>query len=186
MKDEIRPIYCELQGYLSQAPPIGEHGNATTTDDTLWNQFNAAVEELNKITSKDFNKFKVAGIKMGQFSTPYINVSNYRQKLSGLISHLHGEYFSDEQPPFSGMPSTIITQQQAQSQNTYVQILLDIQSKIDEKLKNCEEGSKEKTFLEKIKSSLSKVGNITELFALILKTGMGIGLTIEQIWKLFS
>ncbi|OGF65121.1 hypothetical protein A2Z53_03470 [Candidatus Giovannonibacteria bacterium RIFCSPHIGHO2_02_42_15] len=110
MKGKIRPIYSELQGYLSQAPPIGEHGNATTYDDTLWRQFNTTIEELNKISGEDFNKFRVTGMQECSSNSQFIYVSNYRQKLGGIISHLHAKYFSEETPPFSGMPSTIINQ----------------------------------------------------------------------------
>lgn len=115
-----------------------------------------------------------------------IDPQSYRIKLSGLISRLHGKYFSDEHPPFSSMPSMVITQHQVQNQAAYIQILLDIQSKIDDKLREYKEDSKEKTFLEKVKSSLSGVGNIIELLCLILKIGNEIGLTIGQILKIFS
>ena len=84
------------------------------------------------------------------------------------------------------MPSTVINQHQSQNQTTHVQILLDFQSKIDEKIKEHADGSKEKTFLEKIKGALSKVGNVTELFTLILRTGKDMGLTLNDIFKLFS
>ena len=84
------------------------------------------------------------------------------------------------------MPSTIINQHKSKNQTTHVQILLDLQSKIDEKIKNYTEGSKEKTFLDKVKSVLSRVGSVTDLFTLILKTGKEIGLTLDDIFKMFS
>ena len=115
-----------------------------------------------------------------------MNTQSYRTKLSGLISRLHGEYFSNEQPPFSEMPNTVITQNQMQSQNIFVQVLLEFQSKIDEKLNEYKEDSKEKSFLEKLKSSLSSTSNIFDLLKLTLKIGTEIGLTMNQIIKLFS
>jgi hypothetical protein len=75
-----------------------------------------------------------------------IAVSTYRQKLGGLISWLHGKYFTDEPPPFSGMPSTVIIQ--VQQQSVSVQMLLDIQTKIDEALTKAK-GEKEQGFLKK-------------------------------------
>ncbi len=36
LKQKIRPIYGELQGFLREAPNIGEYGNADTYDKTLW------------------------------------------------------------------------------------------------------------------------------------------------------
>ncbi len=184
MKDQVRPIYSELQGYLSQAPSFKDQ--PWTTEQSIWNQYNGTVDELNKVFDQEhkYDRFKIIPSRRGDFIS--IDMADYRNKLGGLISRLHAEYFSDEPAPFSGMPSTIITQHQVQNQSTYVQILLDIQSKIDEKLKEHKDGSKEKTFLEKIKSSLSKVGNISDLLSLILKTGVDAGLTIEQVWKLFT
>lgn len=189
MKNKIRPIYRELQAYLAQAPLLTSNSDSTR-DKILWSSFNNLIDELNKITGDNWSRFKVINIKHGQVnqrSTPYeyISVFEYRTKVNGLVEHLYGKYFFDEQVPFSGMPNTVINQHQFQNQTTNVQILLDFQSKIDEKLNRYVDGSKEKTFLEKIKSSLSKAGNVVELFNLILKTGKDIGLTIEEVLKIF-
>lgn len=181
IKEKVRPIYSELQGYLSQAP---KDEKRAIYSESAWVMVNNSIEELNQKTSNDYGKFKISPLH-GQLGL-FVRIEEYRAKLGGLISRLHGEYFFDEPPPFSGMPSTVITQHQIQNQATYVQILLDIQSKIDEKLQEYKEESKEKTFLEKIKNSLSRVGNIVELIGLILRTGEELGLTIKQILKMFS
>jgi len=181
IKEKVRPIYSELQGYLSQAP---KDENSNIYNESIWAMVNDSVEELNQKTGSDYKKFKISPLN-GHFG-PEVQIKEYRAKLGGLISRLHGEYFFDEPTSFSGMPNTIITQHQIQNQATYVQVLLDIQSKIDEKLQEYKEESKEKTFLEKVKNSLSKIGNVVELIGLILKTGKEVGLTIEQILKVFS
>lgn len=180
MKEKVRPVYSELQGYLSQAPAatIGY-----IFEPSIWEQHNQTVDELNNVTSKNYDKFKVEIQRDHHNDERYMDTQSYRTKLAGLISRLHGEYFSDETPPFFGMPSTIITQHQ--TQNTQIQILLDLQSKIDEKLPEFEAGSKERTFLEKIKASLAKVGNVVELVGLILNSGKELGLTVEQILRIF-
>jgi len=185
MKEQVRPIYSELQGYLSQAP-AGDKG--LIFEASIWEQHNQTIDELNTVTGKNNDRYKVEvrSIDWKRTMRRVIDSQSYRIKLGGFISRLHGEYFSDEPPPFSGMPSTMITQHQIQNQATYVQILLDLQSKIDEKLQEYKEESKEKTFLEKIKNSLSRVGNIVELIGLILRTGKELGLTVEQILKMFS
>ncbi len=185
MKEEVRPIYNELQGYLSQAP----NKETQIADSSIGEQYNKTIEELNAITGRNYNRFKVdvqntniPGVWANR--RQIVSTQSYRTNLSGLISRLYSEYFLDEKPPFSTVPNTIITQQQSQNQTTYIQILLDVQSKIDEKLREYKDGSKEKTFLEKIKSSLSGTNNILELIKLILKTAVEIGLTIEQVLKL--
>ncbi|MCK4797630.1 MAG: hypothetical protein KAT05_09625 [Spirochaetes bacterium] len=186
MKQKIRPIYNELQGYLSQAPNVEKNG--LVFEPSIWEQHNETIDELNKVSSKDYNRYKVEA-KSTEWNGSFkliMNTQSYRTKLSGLISRLHGEYFSNEQPPFSEMPNTVITQNQMQSQTIFVQVLLEFQSKIDEKLNEYKKDSKEKMFLEKLKSSLSGASNIVELFRLILKIGTDIGLTMNQISKLFS
>ena len=186
MKQKIRPIYNELQGYLSQAPNVEKKG--LVFEPSIWEQHNETIDELNEASSKDYNRYKVEAKSIdwnGSFK-PTMNTQAYRTKLSGLIFRLHGEYFSNEQPPFSEIPSTVITQNQMQSQNIFVQVLLEFQSKIDEKLNEYKEDSKEKSFLEKLKSSLSSTSNIFDLLKLTLKIGTEIGLTMNQIIKLFS
>lgn len=185
MKNKIRPIYSELQGYLTQAPPIGEHGNTTTSDDTLWKQFNITIDELNIITGKAFTKFKVIKIERGQ-NGQYIKVSNYRQKLGGLISHLYGEYFSDEQSPFSGMPSTIINQNQSQNQSQSLSIILELQEKIINEIPKHKEGTKERNFLEKFKPGLSTIKSVTDILSLALKIGADFGLDPATIRRLLG
>ena len=96
------------------------------------------------------------------------------------------KYFSDEPFPLGGSPDTIITLSQQQAQSFYVQMLLDIQSKIDDSLNNYEEGSKEKGFLKKVKDSLSSISNVTQLLTLILSTAKEFGLTVSDISKFFT
>ncbi|MFZ2969719.1 MAG: hypothetical protein WA063_01075 [Minisyncoccia bacterium] len=185
-KEKIRPIYSELQGYLSQAPEIKDaYGHSS--DLSLIEQYNETIEELNNISSKDYNRFKIKEKEIINRSASslgggsFFRISTYRNKLGGLIARLYGEYFPDEPAPFSGMPNTIINQTQQQSQNFQVQMLLEMQSKIDEKIPEFKEGTKEKSFLDRIKSLLPSIKNTTELLALILKTGKDFSLTIEQI-----
>ena len=189
MKDKIRPIYSELQGYLSQAPEATSGRERIYDDTSLVDQLNSSIQELEQVSQKDYSRYKekIQTTPWNNNSARrYFDLLSYRSKLGGLISRLYGESFSDELAPFSGMPSTIINQHQSQNQATHVQILLDFQSKIDEKIKGYADGSKEKTFLEKVKGALSKAGNVTELFTLILRTGKDMGLTLNDIFKLFS
>lgn len=181
-KEKIGPIYSELQGYLSQAPEIRSNIEVSS-DLSLIEQYNETIDELNNVSDKDYDRFK---IKEKEIFNELFNITNYRSKLSGLIARLHNEYFSDEPAPFSGMPNTIINQTQQQNQSFQVQMLLEIQSKIDEKIPKFKEGTKEKSFLDKIKNLLPSIKNTTELLALILKTGKDLGLTVEQILNILK
>jgi hypothetical protein len=140
-KEDIRPIYQELQGYLSQAP--GGDKIRLIYDDNLWKQVNQAIDELNSISGEDYNRFKMRTkqIRQGREGTcNVVDVGTYRSKLGGLISRLHGKYFSDDVAPFSVMPSTVITQTQQQSQSIQVQMLLEFRDKITEKIDQLDAG----------------------------------------------
>lgn len=178
-KKKIRPVYSELQGYLNQAPNIGEHGNSTTRDQTLWTQLNSTIDELGEVSEADFSKFKVTGIKQGQ-GYLYINVSEYRTKLGGLITRLHGTYFSDEQAPFYGMPSTTITVSNQQEQSQHQTMVLELQSLIDKKLVGLPDGN-EKSFLSSLKQGLGTVKDFASLMVLISTLGQKYGVGIEQL-----
>ncbi len=180
MSDKIRPIYTELQGYLEQAPPLK---NLFFDDENVWLRYNDTIDELSNVSGEDYSRFKV---KIKAYSgDSMVSVNEYRSNLSGLISRLYGAYFKDEQAPFSGMPSTVIHQNQQQGQNVNVQILLEFRSFLDKKLNEVTD-EKEKGFLEKIKAPLSGIKNVTDLIRLILSTGVETGMTIERIIDLLK
>ena len=52
-RGKIRPIYSELQGYLSQMPTV-----STSRAKELWLQPNKAIDELTEISGKDYSRFK--------------------------------------------------------------------------------------------------------------------------------
>ena len=183
-REEIRPIYSELQGYLSQAPKSKTSG-ALIYGSTLWEQYNSAVIDLNNISGHNYDRFKVTPhFEINDF--PRVEIDAYRAKLGGLISRLHSEYFSDEAPPFSGMPSTVISQVQQQSQSVYVQMLLEVNSKIEQKLPEFPEGTKERKFLQKVKDSLSSIKDTVGLIALLVNTAKECGLSIDVLKSIFG
>jgi len=183
IKEKIRPFYSEFQGYLAQAPEINDI-RQRLYDQYIWSQYNDAVELLGEIVGEPYVRFIVQTTTRPNDGKEYVVLFDYRQKLGGLISRLHAEYFQDEPVPFEGMPSTIITQTQQQNQS--IQMYLDIQSKIDENLSKIEEGSKEEGFLKKFKSKLSSVSNVNELFKLGLKVAKDFEINISELLKLWS
>ncbi len=184
MKNQIRPLYSEFQGYLSQAP-TSSGSSRTIYDEDMWNQYNDALKLLSKVAEKDYDRFIISPKPSSRSSSHlYVPTDIYRQKIGGLISNLHGEYFSDEPSPFSGMPSTVITQTQQQSMT--IQLVLDIQSKIDELLPNLDAGSKKQQFLEKFKSILSSVLNVNDLIGKCMKLAHEFDLNVQDILSMWS
>lgn len=184
-RETIRPIYMELQGYLSQAPKPADR--MEIYEETFWNQLNNAINLLNEITGNDYNRFAIEP----KFETgvgKFIDLNAYRLKLGGLINNLYGQYFPDEAEPFSGKPSTIINQQQSQNQHqqVFVKILFDVRDKIDEKLPTLADGSPEKTFLQKLKDSLSSISSIAGLLNTIFTLASQYGVSIDQLSTIFK
>ena len=179
----IKPIYTELQGYLSQAP-AGDKV-AYLRDPSIWEQFNNTIDELNKVSGRDYSKFKITNIRRDG-GEPYVENLDYRSKLNGLIMRLYGEYFEKETSPFSGNPSTVVNQNQSQSQTMQITLIMEFQSIIDKKLYGSQLEEKEKTYLEKVKASLPTVKSVVELINLVVTLAKSMGLSIEQMIKLFT
>lgn len=91
---EVKPIYFELQGYLSQAP---EREKGVIFEREVWEQYNQTVDELEQITGKKYDRYKLR--PTNEYNKPAITVQAYRTILGGIISRLHGEYFPDEMSP---------------------------------------------------------------------------------------
>lgn len=178
-KEMIRPIYSELQGCLAQAPSA-EKGSIINNEE-FWEHHNNIIEELNSKTGENYDKYQLA--PMRGYDSGFITVAIYRQKLGGLIARLHGEYFKDEQVPFAEMPSTVINQNQSQS--VQIEFILEVNNLLNDKLYAAKEGSKEKTFLERVRGSLSKVKSVSQLIPLIIKTANEMGLSINELGNLF-
>ena len=56
-KEKIRPIYSELQGYLSQTPLPDK--SDIIHDASVWKQYNESIDELNEVTTKDYSRFRI-------------------------------------------------------------------------------------------------------------------------------
>ena len=116
-----------------------------------------------------------------------IATSTYRTNLAGLISYLHGEYFSEEIEPFSGTPGTVITNSQSQQQTQTIQTtVLQLQEKIIKKLNDESIEKNEKDFLTKLKETLPTVTNIFQLFITIVKLAKEFGVNIDSLLKLMT
>jgi len=181
--EKIRPIYYELQGFLKQAPSTDRF---ETDDQTLWETLHSTIDELNSVTGIDYSKYKV-NIEPSIYGQHKLEmkVSDYRNKLSGLIMRLYGEYFFKDSTPFENGPNMVVNQ--TNQQTVQISMVLEIQSLIDKQLNNNSDlKSEEKNFLEKIKSSLVNIKSVSDLINLILVTGTSLGLSLAQVAQLFN
>lgn len=181
-KGEIKAIYSELRGYLAQAPEIKDMDDID--DESVWEQYNRTVDSLSKVSNEDYSHFRIEPKSYDSTGRSYVNLVTYRQKLGGLISRLHGEYFEGEPNPLDGVPSTVITQSQQQVQ--IAQMIIDITDIIHEKIDKYEEGSNKKSFLQKLKDSLSSISNVKQLLQTIFKLAKEYGLNMNEAFEIFT
>lgn len=183
IQKKIRPIYSELRGYLSAAPSENTIFDKSATD--LTSQLNGTIDELNTVSLQNYDKFKVQPFSEdwnGHYRV-VVKSLEYRNKLTGLIHRVQGEFFSEEQT-VSTQPNTVINQTQSQSQS--LAIVLELQEKIINEISKHEEGTKERSFLEKIKSVLPNVKTVTDILSSALKIGADLGLDPYTIHKLLG
>jgi hypothetical protein len=179
--ERISAIYGEIIGYLSQTPMPSSPSDIFSTN-ASWKRYNQAVQDLSTITGADYSRFQIQPEYLDGEEIVYIE--NYRQSLNGLINTLHALYFENKPAPFGASPTTVISQAQFQVQS--VQMLLDIQSKIDMNLHSLHEDSPKKRFLEKLKSGLSDIKNVTEFMGLLLKLAKDFNLSMNDLTSIFT
>jgi hypothetical protein len=192
MQEKIKPIYQELMGILSQTP-VFDNPHSTLSTVEIWENYNDIIERLNTISERDYNHFKIKE-KIEQWgdgsSHPYVNGTLFRQKLNGLINHLHGEHFPNERTPFSGEPQHVFEQNQVVSQSTDVQVIvmtvLEVQEKLIKNEDKYSSDSPEGKFIKIVKESLKNVKSTMELINLILQTAANVGLTPDKLSTIFS
>lgn len=181
MKNKIRPIYNQLQGLLGQVPPVKDKEYLYENDKVLWERFNESIDELNSLKVNDYLKFKIEPkIDNGHIS---MSSTSFRTSAGSLISRLHGDFFADEPAPFSGSPSTVISQTQFQTQ--HIALLLEMNSFVEKKLSDENLEQIEKNFLQKIKEVLPTVKTSIELMNLIFTTAHTCELNLDSLQKIF-
>lgn len=184
IKSKIRPIYEELQGYLSQCP-LPEKNSYISTPSS-WKNLQYCIEQLNSITNDNYSRFNVdikpSISRPGTTWPERVDTIEYRSKLNALIMYLHAKYFTHDISPFGGSPSMIISQ----TQNTNITMIMDVQTLIDKKLFGENLAPEEKTFLEKLKSSLPTLKSTTDLITTIIQLANACGMSIHTLSKIFG
>lgn len=191
MKDKVRPLYLQLMGILSQTPSY-DSAHTTISSHEIWENYNNMVDRLNTIIGEDYNSFKITPkAENWNGSVQYVvNGTLFRQQLNGLINYLHGQYYNNERPPFSGEATAVFQQNQVVSQTTDVQVLmmtvLEVQEKLIKKEGEYPSDTPENNFIQTLKEALRSVRSNVDLINLILQTALATGLTLGKLKDIFS
>lgn len=184
MSQRIRTIYAELKGILGQAPPLAE--NVVYDKPAIWDHYNALVEKLsNETQNTDYQRFKITPVPWGGLGERAIYVEEYRSKLGGLIASLHSEYFHTESEPFSGTPSTVIQQNQSQSQQQTQTFVVDLAFRIAEAKSEHVEGTPERDFLDGLGEAIRSAKDFSDIMRTALDLASKTGVALSFVKSLF-
>jgi hypothetical protein len=177
---EILSIYEELKGILE-----------TIKNQSSWFDDQGFSDHANRVINRvvlicpeivDIESYKIEKEYSSGRNGYTVNVIPAKAKLNSLIGRLKGLYEFDSNSNSSNGNTFIQNQSQSQS----LSIVLELQEKIISEIPKYEEGSNERSFLEKIKAKLSEVKNVTDILSIALKIGSDLGLSAATIQKLLG
>lgn len=185
---QIKPVYEDLQGRLSQLPISGD------IERSVWEHYNVTVDKLSQVTGDDYGEYKAITKPPRYYDGHMIHAESYpstelRTKMMGLVMKVYGQYFPLEQRPFSGpsSPGVVVSMNQQQAQATHIEMLFQFRDTVAAQLDKFSEGSKEKDFLKRIMRGVSNVRDAAELVKLVVDAAKTFALTADDITRaLFS
>lgn len=183
IKNQVRPLLGRLEGYLKN-PPLGISGDIY--ESTVWEQYNRSIQELNNVTGEDFDGFLLhPKLSLYGQHEQIVSSETFKFSLSGLIEELKAHYFNDELKSDNNT-GIHISQSQSQTQEMHIQILLDMQSLIDQKMQKFPNACKERTFLEQAKGTLSGVKDVSDLLTKTISIAKSVGISVAELYQIFS
>jgi len=203
MNSDLKKIYIRLNTLNDSLLPDATNRNATIRDNS-WNIFNTSLQELVQLTQDDhYRALRIDPINHG--SQPFVLVSNYSSKVYQAVNYLYEmekdtglrDVYTPQKPRVrdgNGVSQTsILTQAQdnVQSQVTEVnvefnQTLTYMTEVIVEARANYPEGSKERAFLDKLKSGISTAKSTADLIKMIMALAIQLGITTEVLGQIFK
>lgn len=179
-RKKIRSVYEELKGILDSIA----NENSWFDDEGFSQRANDAINRA-KIICPDIENITSYMIKSEHSNNRggIIYVIPAKANLSSLMGRIKGEYELEELLIPTG--HTFIQNQQ-QNQSQTLSVALELQEKIISAIPKHAENTKERGFLEKFKSVLPTIKNMTDILSLALKIGADLGLDPATIQKLLG
>ena len=179
-RKEIMGVYEELKGI-----------RVAIEDRTSWFDDNGFAAQANLIIDRvSLVCPEIGDIDSYRIQTEYANGRGEivkpipaKAKLNSIIGRLKGAY--ELEVPAKNDGNTFI-QSQSQNQSQSLSVILELQEKIISEIPKHAEGTKERNFLEKLKSTLPTIKGITDILSLTLKIGVDLGLDATTIHKLLG
>lgn len=205
--NELKKIYIKLNALNDALFQTTARNPSASLSDNSWDSYNSNLDKLSTLTSDDhYTTLKVTPNQVGRRSV--LLASNFSIKAYQAVKYLHDMYGGDELSTQSApsKPQTtnsnsghtfsqtsVVTQDQdnTQSQVTDVHIefnqtLTYINEVIFESRSKYEEGTKERTFLDKLKDGIVTAKTTADLVKIILTTAVQCGISTEFLAEIFK
>jgi hypothetical protein len=151
-------------------------------------QYKNALDRLEELTGEDLDHF-LPSIKPFQDQI-VCDRDDLVAQLNGLLGWLRATYLPDKSPHYMlGAPSPegpTTSVNISNDVNVTQVISVDIVELLTRKETEFKEGSKERSFIEKLKAGVRTAKNTAAIIALIVQTATDCGLTITDLHKIFG
>jgi hypothetical protein len=200
--NDLKKLFIRLNALNDSLIPSANNASAMIHDKSSWDGFNSTLDELAELTKDNhYLSLKIQPIHMGTIH--YILTSNFSSKVYQAVNYLFEtqkqtnlrEDCAPQRPKASdgGSISQTVHQAQdnAQSQITEVSIefnqtLTYMTEVIVEAKVKYPEGSKERTFLDKLKDGISTAKTTADLIKMIMTLAIQLGITTEVLGEIFK
>lgn len=178
MKESIKPYYEELKGMMENMPEEN-----LFIDKGISEKYNKTLQKISDLIPEIlFDEYSIQSEYVElqfQGGQQKIDRNQYRMKLGALIGQMRGRFDFDSQSSNGG--HTFI-----QNQVVSVELVLNLQEKIIKLIDNYSEGTPERSFLEKVKESISTIKNGTDIIRIVLAEAQRAGISIDKLISIFT
>lgn len=178
---QIRIIYEQILGLLHGLNSSGIKGYIY---DGTSLQYKKTVEDLAELTQQDLKHFLPDQVQ-GENQIVY-DANEIINQANGLAAWVKATYLPERSQHYIQTFSPTTSVNVSQDVNVTQVVTLDIFEILTTKEKEFNEGSKERTFIEKLKNGLKGVQSTAAILALIAKTANDCGLLTSDLHKIFS
>jgi hypothetical protein len=183
-KQKLEVLYEQL---LSLYHGLGEPKSSESIGGGPFDQYFNAIQSLQELSGQNLQHF-LPHTWEGGSGQRWGHTRDLKVQIGGLLGWLRANYLTERAPHYAQDQhvSTSISQTVNQEVNVMQVVTLDITEKLTAKQSEFREGTKERGFIEKVKAGLRGVKDTASLLALITQTAQQLGLSIEQLHKIFS
>lgn len=203
MEEEYRKIFYRLNA-LNDTLISAAQNHGSSISDGSWDSFNASLATLNNITNDDhYLTLKV--IPRNGTARLIVSTSTFSMKVYQAVKYLYdtqnSALFNDEPPQKPSVKNgegnsishtAVMSQDQRNSQSQRTEINIEFNQTltymteviVESRLKY-PEGTKERTFIDKLKDTISTAKTTADLIKMIMTLAVQYGISAEVLKEIF-